>query len=109
MFQKTERAATIFFSEKKTEQKSNLFRSFGPFWPHNFEPIFGSVLGGQNDGPGGGESWRRGGQTEGVIVSAWGEKHRIRSAESLCFTLRLDICSRSAKKRVPGAGTTTND
>ena len=53
MFQKTERAAAIFFP-KKPDRKSNLFRSFGPFWPHNFEPIFGSVLGGQNEGPGGG-------------------------------------------------------
>ena len=60
MFQKTERVEPVFFSEKtgfffpkKPDRKANLFRSFGPVWPPNFEPIFGSVLGGQNEGPGG--------------------------------------------------------
>ena len=31
-----------------------MFRSFGPFWIHNFRSILGSVLRGQNDGPRGG-------------------------------------------------------
>ena len=51
-FQKTERAAPIFFSEKNGPE-GHFFGSFGPFWRGNFEPIFGSVLGGQNEGPGG--------------------------------------------------------
>ena len=46
-------SGTHFFFSEKNGPEGHFFGSFGPFWRGNFEPIFGSVLGGQNEGPGG--------------------------------------------------------
>ena len=82
-----------FFLSKKTDRKANLFRSFGPFWPHNFEPIFGSVLEGQNEGPGGGRG------RVAAERTAYGREFTL----TCCgdgLTTQLSVCFRSRWEHV---------